>query len=55
VHAADPDAAQLLRDMVESSFACVESLTTNLSSALATHTGPGTVGVCYFPASALEG
>ena len=55
VHAADPDAAQMLREMVESSFTCIESLTTNLSSALATHTGPGTVGVCYFPASVLEG
>lgn len=54
VHAADPDAAQVLREMMESSFKCVESLTTNLSSALATHTGPGTVGVCYFPVSALE-
>lgn len=55
VHAADPDAAQLLREMVESNFTCVESATTNLSSALATHTGPGTVGVCYFPVSVLEG
>ena len=55
VHAADPEAAGTLREMVESSFACVESITTNLSSALATHTGPGTVGVCYFPASVVEG
>ncbi len=54
VHAADPDAAQTLRQMVEKAFDCAESLTTDLSSALATHTGPGTVGVCYFPASALE-
>jgi DegV family protein with EDD domain len=55
VHAADEAAAASLREMVESKFHCVEMLTTNLSSALAVHTGPGTVGVYYFPASVLEG
>jgi DegV family protein with EDD domain len=55
VHAADEEAAKVLREMVEKSFDCVEMLTTNLSSALATHTGPGTVGVCYFPAQVLNG
>jgi DegV family protein with EDD domain len=55
VHAADEEAARVLREMVEKSFDCVEMLTTNLSSALATHTGPGTVGVCYFPAQVLDG
>lgn len=54
VHAADEEAARILREMVEEAFDCVEMLTTNLSSALATHTGPGTVGVCYFPLSALQ-
>lgn len=54
VHAADEDAAQTLRGMVERSFQCVELLVTQLSSALAVHTGPGTVGVCYFPVSALD-
>jgi len=54
VHAADEEAARVLREMVEKSFECVEMLTTNLSSALAVHTGPGTVGVCYFPVSVLE-
>ncbi len=54
VHAGDPEAARVLREMVEKNFACVEMLTTDLASALATHTGPGTVGVCYFPAHVLE-
>lgn len=54
VHAADEEAARILREMVEKAFDCVEMLTTDLSSALATHTGPGTVGVCYFPLSALQ-
>jgi len=55
VHAADEEAAHTLRGMVEESFDCVEMLVTNLSSALAVHTGPGTVGVCYFPVKVLEG
>jgi len=54
VHAADEDSAQVLRGMVEESFSCEEMLVTELSSALAVHTGPGTVGVCYFPTEVLE-
>jgi len=54
VHAADEQAAATLRQMVGENFDCVEMLTTNLSSALAVHTGPGTVGVCYFPAEVLR-
>jgi len=54
VHAGDAESAKRLRQMLEESFECVELLTTNLSSALAVHTGPGTVGVCYFPAEVLE-
>ena len=54
VHAADEKAAEQLGQMVTDSFDCVEFLTTNLSSALAVHTGPGTVGLCYFPAQVLE-
>jgi DegV family protein with EDD domain len=53
VHAADQDAAIALRDLIVSRFQCVEMLVTNLSSALAVHTGPGTVGVCYVPVSVL--
>ena len=55
VHAADEEAAEVLRGMVEESFSCDEMLVTELSSALAVHTGPGTVGVCYFPVDVLEG
>jgi DegV family protein with EDD domain len=53
VHAGDQEAADTLRGMLEDGFECVELLTTQLSSALAVHTGPGTVGVCYFPAEVL--
>ena len=55
VHAADDKAAETLREMVAESYECAELLTTQLSSALAVHTGPGTVGVCYFPVDALDG
>ena len=54
VHAADDEASQTLRGMVEERFECEETLVTELSSALAVHTGPGTVGVCYFPTKVLE-
>jgi len=53
VHAADHDAAIALRDLIASRFQCVEMLVTNLSSALAVYTGPGTVGVCYLPVNVL--
>lgn len=53
VHAADEEAAQTLRDLIEQNFQCMEMLVTSLSSALAVHTGPGTVGVCYFPVAVL--
>jgi DegV family protein with EDD domain len=53
VHAADVEAAGTLRDLIASRFQCAEMLVTNLSSALAVHTGPGTVGVCYFPVNVL--
>jgi DegV family protein with EDD domain len=55
VHAGDQEAADLLGAMVRESFECVEYLVTELSSALAVHTGPGTVGVCYFPVRTLTG
>lgn len=54
VHAADEKDAAKLGHMVADSFDCVELLMTNLSSALAVHTGPGTVGLCYFPVNVLE-
>ncbi len=54
VHAGDEEAAAKLQGMIREGFECAELLTTNLSSALAVHTGPGTVGVCYFPTGVLE-
>jgi len=49
VHFGAPEDASVLGDMVVSRFTCVEFITTQLSLALAVHTGPGTVGLCYFP------
>jgi DegV family protein with EDD domain len=54
VHAADEQAAAVLRQLISDNFHCEELLTSHLSSALAVHTGPGTVGVCYFPARVMQ-
>ena len=51
VHAAAQDEAQKIKDLFESRLTVVESLIAELSPALGVHTGPGTAGVCYFPAS----
>jgi len=52
VHAAAKDEAQKLKTLVESRLNCVESIIAELSPALGVHTGPGTVGMCFFPANA---
>jgi DegV family protein with EDD domain len=49
VHAAALDEAVRLKTMVEKRLACVESLICELTPALGVHTGPGTVGFCFFP------
>lgn len=49
IHFGAPEDASVLSDMMANQFTCVELLTTQLSPALAVHTGPGTVGLCYFP------
>jgi len=49
VHAAAPEEAEKLRSIVEPNFDCQESLITELSLALGVHTGPGTVGLGFFP------
>jgi len=49
IHFGAPKDASLLSEMVANRFTCVELLMTQLSLALAIHTGPGTVGLCYFP------
>ena len=49
VHAAAQDEAEKLKAMIESRVEVVESLITDLAPALGVHTGPGTVGFCYYP------
>jgi DegV family protein with EDD domain len=48
-HAAALADAQLLQHMVEQVVTPIEVLFCDLSPALAVHSGPGTVGVCYMP------
>lgn len=49
VHAAARSEVEKLRDIIEDRLTCEESIIAELSPALGVHTGPGTVGVCYFP------
>ena len=49
VHAGARQEVERLKGLVEERITCVESLITELSPALAVHTGPGTSGLCYFP------
>lgn len=48
VHAAAPQEVEKLRRLIEERLTCVETLVAELSPALGVHTGPGTVGVCYY-------
>lgn len=48
-HVSAPDHAAQLRSMVMQHFECVETIVTELSPALAVHSGPGTVGISFFP------
>lgn len=50
-HAAAPERAAALLKLVLDAFDCVEALVTQLSPALGVHTGPGCVGVNFFPVS----
>jgi len=47
-HVAAWDRMEKLQAMVRERFDCVETITTELSPALAVHSGPGTVGVNFF-------
>jgi DegV family protein with EDD domain len=51
-HVAVPEQAQLLLDMVKKAFDCHETLISQLSPVLGVHTGPGLVGVNFFPVAA---
>ena len=48
-HVAAVDGAKKLQEMVLARFDCVEVLVSDLSPALAVHSGPGTVGASFFP------
>ena len=48
-HVAAPERAEVLLGMVKQSFDCHEALISELSPALGVHTGPGLVGVNFFP------
>ncbi len=54
VHVAAPEEAMQLREMVEARVTSVETLFTQLSPVLSVHTGPGTVGLCYYPTAGIE-
>jgi DegV family protein with EDD domain len=54
VHAGALVEVEKIKDMIEQRFTCIESIIAELSPALAVHTGPGTAGLCFFPADALE-
>lgn len=49
-HVAAEEQAAQLRELIERQFECVETITTWLSPALGVHSGPGTVGVHFYPA-----
>jgi DegV family protein with EDD domain len=49
VHAAAQVEAEKLKALVEERVEVIESFITDLSPALGVHTGPGTVGFCYYP------
>jgi len=49
-HVAALKQLETLQELVTDHFECVETIVTELSPALAVHTGPGTVGISFFPA-----
>ena len=48
IHADTADEAEELREVVASHFDCVELHTVELSPAIGTHVGPGTVGLAFY-------
>lgn len=54
VHAAAPEEIDRIRSLVEKRLSPVETIIAELSPALGVHTGPGTTGVCYYPASVFS-
>jgi len=54
-HVAAEDQVAQLRELIEQQFDCVETITTWLSPALGVHSGPGTVGVHFYPVDQNRG
>jgi len=54
VHAGALAEVEKIKNLIEQHFTCIESFFAELSPALAVHTGPGTAGLCFFPAEALD-
>jgi DegV family protein with EDD domain len=50
VHAGAKQEVEKIRDLVEAKVDVLESFFAELSPALAVHTGPGTAGLCFYPA-----
>jgi DegV family protein with EDD domain len=48
-HANTEDEANHLIDLISAELEVVDSITTGLSPGVGTHTGPGTLGVCFLP------
>lgn len=53
VHAGAREEVEKIRQQVESRLNVVETIFAELSPALAVHTGPGTAGICFFPADKI--
>jgi len=49
LHADAPIGARLLREKVETDFPCVEVLTTTFTPVMGAHTGPGLLGLAFYP------
>ncbi|MGE5139333.1 MAG: DegV family protein, partial [Rudaea sp.] len=48
-HCGALDQLEILKEQMLKRFECVEVIVTSLSPALAVHSGPGTVGMCFVP------
>jgi len=55
IHAANPEAAQSLKEQVDAAIDAVWYPISQLSLVLGAHTGDSLVGICYAPASVFEG
>lgn len=49
IHAAVPEEAEALKSTVQERFNCIDLHVTDLSPAIATHAGPGTLGIAICP------